>query len=99
MLKKLTSRKFICAAIVMVAGIVSMLCGHETEVKIIADACMVIIPAIVYCIMEGRVDAASVKAITDAAETAAEDLGNEDAAETIHNIGFVAESLSDEEDQ
>ena len=95
--KKLTSRKFIVSIITLIAGIVTLIIGHEHEVSTIAGALMSIVPAVVYCIMEGTVDAASVKTVTDAASGAAEALGQSKAAEVIEQVGDIAEELVSED--
>ena len=92
-IKKLTSRKFIVSVITLIAGVVTMIVGHEHEVTTIAGALMSIVPAIVYCIVEGSVDAASVKTVTDAASGAAEDLGYSKASDVIEQVGDIAEGL------
>ena len=96
-IKKLTSRKFMVSVITLIAGVVTMIIGHEHEVTTIAGALMSIVPAIVYCIVEGFVDAASVKTVTDAATNAALDLGHDKAAEVIEQVGDIVEGLVSEE--
>ena len=98
-IKKLTSRKFIVSVITLIAGVVTMIVGHEHEVTTIAGALMSIVPAIVYCIVEGSVDAASVKTVTDAASGAAEDLGYDKAADVIEQVGDIAEGLVSEDSE
>lgn len=96
-IKKLTSRKFIVSVITLVAGIVTMIIGHEHEVTTIAGALMSIVPVIVYCFVEGKVDAAAVQTVTDAASDAAKGLGYDKAAEVIDQVGDIAEGLVSEE--
>lgn len=81
-IKKLTSRKFIVSAITLIAGIVTMIIGHEHEVATVAGALMSIVPAVVYCIVEGRVDAKAVQTVTEAISNAAERLDGEETEET-----------------
>jgi len=95
--KKLTSRKFIIAAITAIAGIVTLIFGHGEEVNTIAGALMTVIPTLVYCIVEGTVDAASVRKIGDAVSDAAEKLGADELAEQVDNVTDMAESLIDDE--
>ena len=98
LIQKLTSRKFIVTIITAIAGIVTMIIGENEVVQIIAGAAMTIVPTIVYCIMEGKIDAQSVKAITDATSEAAEKLGADaEVVETIEQIGKVGEILTDTE--
>ena len=97
-LDKLTSRKFIVAAITVVAGIVTMIIGDNEIVQIIAGAAMTIVPTVVYCIMEGMVDAKSVDSIADATADAAEKLGVKDnVVDMIEQAGDVIESLVETE--
>lgn len=98
LIRKLTSRKFIISAISTLAGILIALIGHEHEVAAIAGALMSIVPAVVYCIMEGKIDAASVKAIGDAAAKAAEELGAESTAKHIEAVTDVAEIVAGDPD-
>lgn len=95
-LEKLTSRKFIVTAITAIAGIITLIIGENEVVQIVAGALMTVIPTIVYCIMEGTIDAKSVKTITDATVDAAEKLGaNEKVVDAIEQVGEVGEILTD----
>lgn len=95
-LEKLTSRKFIVTAITAIAGIITLIIGENEVVQIVAGALMTVIPTIVYCIMEGTIDAKSVKTITDATADAAEKLGaNEKVVDAIEQVGEVGEILTD----
>ena len=96
LIKKLTSRKFIVTIITAITGIITMIVGDNEVVEIIAGAAMTIVPTIVYCVMEGVIDAKSVKAITEATSEAVEKLGaNAEVVETIEQIGKVGEILVD----
>lgn len=91
LIKKLTSRKFILAAITAIAGLITLIVGDNVIVQTIAGAAMTIVPTIVYCIMEGKIDAASVKTITNATADAAEKLNAPDTAiDTIEKAGTLA---------
>lgn len=96
--RKLTSRKFVVAVITLVAGIV-VICGAKSEVvQIIAGAAMAIIPTVVYCVMEGKVDAASVNTVVDATTEAAGKLGASSAVtDTIKNAADVVSTIVDDE--
>lgn len=95
-LEKLTSRKFITTAITMLVGIITMCIGENAVVQSIAGALMTIIPTIVYCIVEGRIDAEHVKAITDATADVAEKLGADDkVVDVIEQVGEIGEVLVD----
>lgn len=98
LIRKLTSRKFIIAVITAVVGIVTMFVGDNEAVNVIAGAAMTIIPTIVYCIVEGKIDAASIETITDATADAAEKLGaSESVVGTIEQIGNMGEILVGED--
>ena len=98
LLKKLTSRKFIVTAINLIVGIITMAIGENAAVQTIAGAAMTILPTVVYCVMEGVIDAKSVKVITEAAADAAEKLGADDATvNVIEQMGAVGEVLTEEE--
>lgn len=93
-LEKLTSRKFIVTAIAAIAGVITMIIGENEIVQIISGAAMTIIPTIVYCIMEGVIDAKSVQTITDATVEAAEKLGaDKNVTDAIDKVGDMGEAL------
>ena len=97
LLKKLTSRKFIVTAISAIAGIVTLFVGDNEIVQIVASALMIIVPTIVYCIMEGVIDSKSVKTLTEVAVDTAEKLGASDnKIEVIEQIGAIGEVLTEE---
>lgn len=94
LIKKLTSRKFIIAVITAITGIVTMFVGDNETVQVIAGAAMTIVPTLVYCIIEGVIDAKSVKTITDATVDAAEKLGADSSTvNVIEQVGAVGEIL------
>ena len=95
--KKLTSRKFIVTAISAIAGIVTLFIGENEIVQIVASALMIVVPTIVYCIMEGVIDSKSVETITDVAIDTAEKLGvSDDKLNVIEQIGAVGEVLTED---
>ena len=97
-LEKLTSRKFIVTVITAIAGIITMIIGESETVQVIAGAAMTIVPAIVYCVMEGTIDAKSVKTISDATADAAEKLGaNKKVVNVIEQAGEIGEVLVGED--
>lgn len=99
-LEKLTSRKFIITALTAIAGIITAIIGENETVQIIVGAAMTIIPAIVYCITEGVLDAKSVKTITDATADAAEKLGAKDnVVDVIEQAGDIGEMLLENKDK
>ena len=95
-LEKLTSRKFIVTVITAITGIITLFIGENETVQIIAGAAMTIIPTIVYCLMEGTIDANSVKTVTQATADAAEKLGAKDeVVDTIEQAGELGAILVD----
>lgn len=96
-IKKLTSRKFIVTAISAIAGVVTLIIGENEIVQTIASALMIIVPTIVYCIMEGVIDSKSIKTITETVADTAEKLGvPEEKVEVIEQIGAIGEVLTEE---
>ena len=100
-IKKLTSRKFIVTVITAITGIITFYIGDNEIVSTIAGAAMTIIPTVVYCLMEGMIDAKSIKTVTEVAADAAEKLGANDATvDIIEQVGAVGEALvGDETDE
>lgn len=97
-IKKLTSRKFIVTAITAITGIITLIVGDNEVVKVISGAAMTIVPTVVYCLMEGMIDAKSIKTITEVTADAAEKLGaSENTVDVIEQMGAVGEVLVDEE--
>lgn len=93
-LEKITSRKFIVTVIAAITGIITMCIGENEIVQTIAGAAMTIVPTVVYCLMEGVIDAKSVKSIAEATADAAEKLGaNIKVVDTIEQVGEVGEIL------
>ena len=78
-LEKLTSRKFIVTVITAITGIITLFIGENETVQVIAGALMTIIPTVVYCLMEGKIDANSVKTIADATSDAADKLADKNS--------------------
>lgn len=96
LIKKLTSRKFIVTVITALSGIITLIIGENETVQIIAGAAMTIVPTIVYCLMEGTIDAKSIKTITEVAADTAEKMGaDKQAVETIGQIGAVYEVIAE----
>lgn len=97
-IQKLTSRKFIVTVITAITGIITLCIGENEVVQIIAGAAMTIVPTVVYCLMEGVIDAKSIKTITEVTADAAEKLGaDENAVEVIEHMGAVGEVLVSED--
>ena len=97
-IRKLTSRKFIVTVITAITGIITFFIGDNEVVTTIAGAAMSIIPTVVYCLMEGVIDAKSIKTITEVAANAAEKLGADDTTvDMIEQVGAVGEALVGDE--
>ena len=96
-IKKLTSRKFIVTAISAIAGVVALFVGDNEVVQIIASALMIVIPTIVYCIMEGTIDSKSIQTITETVVDTAEKLGvPEEKVNVIEQVGEIGKVLTEE---
>lgn len=96
-LKKFTSRKFLASLAPVITGILVMIFGHEQEVSVIVGALAVIVPSVVYCIVEGRLDAKKMKESLEAAAEAAEKLEYDKVGEIIKGAGAIAEALGDDD--
>ena len=97
-LDKLTSRKFIVTAITAITGVITLIIGENEVVQTIAGAAMTIVPTVVYCLMEGFIDAKSIETITKATADAAEKLGaDEKVVDLIEQVGEVGETLLESE--
>ena len=95
---KLTSRKFIVTVITAITGVITMIIGENEVVQTIAGAAMTIVPTVVYCLMEGLIDAKSVETITKATADAAEKLGaDENVVDLIEQVGEIGEILVESE--
>lgn len=95
---KLTSRKFILAVITAITGVITLCVGDNEIVKTISGAAMTIVPTVIYCIIEGVIDAKSVREVTNATTDAAEKLGaNEATLNVIEQVGTVGEMLVGED--
>lgn len=93
MKKKFLSRKFLLTLIGDILGILTMIIG-QTTVTTLVGAVAVIAVNVVYCIVEGMIDAKSVGQIADAAEDIAESLGaSSTTVEMIDRVGDVVEEV------
>lgn len=99
LIKKFTSRKFIVTMVSTIAGLLTLILGENPTIQIIAGAAMTIIPTIVYCIMEGKIDAANVQTITTATADAADKLGaSSTIVETIEKTGDIVGIIVENEE-
>lgn len=93
-MKKFTSRKFLLTLVGNIMGIVTLLVG-QTTVTTVVGAMAVILANVVYCVVEGTIDAKSVGQIADAVEDIADELGaDEQVVVAIDKIGDIAEGLA-----
>ncbi len=99
-LQKLTSRKFLLSVVSMLAGIAALCGADKTVVAIVAGAAMTVLPALVYCITEGRIDATSVLAAKQAVADAAKSLGADDTTQSlIDATGGALAALGENEEK
>lgn len=90
---KFTSRKFLLALLGDIMGIVTMIVGQNLTTTIIGAAAVIVIN-VVYCIVEGVVDAKSVAQIADSAVIIADELGAPDeVVDAIDKVGDVVEDI------
>lgn len=71
MAKKLKSRKFWVAALSILVGILGLLGAEESLLQLLSSAGLILVPAVVYIVTEGRIDAAAVQTVDLAALAAA----------------------------
>lgn len=90
LIKKFTSRKFLLTLVVNIAAIVAIIVGDSVIVNAVAGLVMAVITA-VYCIIEGNIDAKSLKQMTDAAANAADAFGA--GKETVDKIEKVGDAV------
>ena len=99
LIRKLTSRKFIVTLIAAVAGIVTMFVGESEIVDTLAGMAMTVVPAVAYCIMEGKVDAESAKTIAHGVKDAAQSLGaSSGVIDTIDHAAKLSEAILEAEE-
>lgn len=97
--QKLTSRKFLLAVISAVAGIITLLTGNNAMAQTITGAVMTILSTVIYCLVEGVLDAKSMKRITNTIADTAEKLGaDENAVRAIEQLGAAGELLLEPSD-
>lgn len=60
MQEKLTSRKFWMAIITIIMGVLGVLGADDNIIQMVSSIGLVLIPAVIYIIVEGKIDAAAV---------------------------------------
>lgn len=63
MRKKLASRKFWVAAVSIAAGVLGALGAEDSLVQMVSAVGLVLVPAVVYILTEGKLDAAALRAV------------------------------------
>lgn len=63
MAEKLKSRKFWVAALSILVGVLGLLGAEESLLQLLSSAGLILVPAVVYMITEGKIDAAAVQAV------------------------------------
>lgn len=63
MKEKLTSRKFWVAVISIIVGILSVFGADDSLIQLVSSIGLILIPAIIYIITEGKIDAAALRTI------------------------------------
>ena len=92
-MKKYLSRKFLLTLIGDIMGIVTILVGQNTVTTIVGAAAVIVVN-VVYCIIEGHIDAKTVGQITESAEEIAESLGaGDNVMKAIEKSGEIADKL------
>ena len=76
-IRKLTSRKFIVSIISIISGVALLFGADIDTVKTVSAACMIALPSIVYCVLEGRIDEKSILCISDAMNKLEKELNKE----------------------
>ena len=66
LIKKLTSRKFIVSVISLASGIALLFGADGDTVDTLSAAAMILLPTLIYCITEGKIDASAIKSLNDA---------------------------------
>ena len=89
-IKKFTSRKFLLTLIANLAAIIAIIVGDHAIVDAVAGLVMAVV-TVVYCVIEGKLDAASLKTVTDATAKAAEAFGADE--KTVNKIEDVGDAV------
>jgi len=63
--EKLTSRKFLLTLVSVIAGIAGLITGSDGVAEYITEVGLIVVPTIVFVAAEGKIDAASVRKITE----------------------------------
>jgi len=63
MIEKLTSRKFWVAIISIIAGVLGVLGANDNIIQLVSSAGLILVPAVIYIITEGKIDAAALSSV------------------------------------
>lgn len=68
MLAKFKSRKFLMALVSVIVGVLGMAGVADGTIEVVSSIALILIPVVTYIVTEGKIDAAAVGKILDAAE-------------------------------
>lgn len=98
-IKKFTSRKFILAAVGIASGFALQFVGSGNMWEEIIGSAIAVICALVYMIVEGKIDADSVKSVSDNTVNILKHAkASKNVVETVEKIGDIAEEMADKMD-
>ena len=98
-IKKLTSRKFILAAIGIASGFTLQFVGSGNMWQEIIGSAVAVVCALVYMIVEGKIDAESVKSVSENTVNILKHAkASKDVIDTAEKIGDIAEEMADKMD-
>ncbi len=64
--RKLSSRKFLVTLISVIAGLLGLFGANDAVVQLVSSVGLILVPAIVYIVTEGKIDAAAAQIDFDA---------------------------------
>jgi len=92
MLEKLKSRKFLMALVSVIVGILSLYGVSDNTIAIVPSISLILVPAVVYIITEGKIDAASVAKLIETA-TEVMDVLDGDEVKKVETTIVVTEPI------
>ena len=75
-IKKITSRKFIVSVITLISGIALLFGADGDLVQTLSASAMILLPTIVYCITEGKLDESALKNFNQAIDVLEKSIEN-----------------------
>lgn len=95
-LRKFTSRKFILAVIGITSGFTLQLVGSGNMCQEIVGSVLAIVCALAYMFIEGKIDAESVKDVSENAVNILQHAkASKDVVDTAQKIGDIAEEMAE----